>query len=189
MSKCILGIEQSCDECRICQQGRENLMYYDESTKAIQTHIEESQQRIRVIEDFMKTNPTADEKEHKENIFVLSETNKALGFVAALKPHILNKAVDTYGAAAQTDMAIEEMSELTKALLKFRRAENNPEEYDIERKRLDIYEEIADVMIMLAQLIMIYDGGFCEEELCEIIGDKVKRLEERLNKKNEVKDA
>lgn len=182
MSKCILGIEQSCDECRMCHQGKENLMYYDESTKAIQTHIEENQQRIQGIEDFMKTNPAADEKECRENIFVLTETNKALGLIATLKPHILNKAVDTYGAAAQTDMAIEEMSELTKALLKFRRAENNPEEYDIERKRLDIYEEVTDVMIMLAQLIMIYDGGFCEEELCEIIGDKVKRLDERLNK-------
>lgn len=157
-------------------------MYYDEFAKAIQKHMEENQERIRVIEDFMRTKHDADEEECKENIFVLTETNKVLGFIAALKPDILNKAVDTYGAAAQTDMAIEEMSELTKALLKFRRAENNPEEYDLEKRRQDIYEEIADVIIMLAQLIMIYDGGCCEEELCEIIGDKVKRLEERLNK-------
>lgn len=152
--------------------------------------MEENTKRIGVIEDFMRTNPAAAEEECKGNIFALAEVNKVLAFVIALKPPLLNKAVDTYGAAAQTDMAIEEMSELTKALLKFRRAENNPEEYDIERKRLDIYEEIADVMIMLAQLIMIYDGGFCEEELCEIIGDKVKRLAQRLeNTKNEVKDA
>lgn len=164
-------------------------MYYDNFTQAfteaIKSHTEENEQRIRVIEDFVRTNPDADEKECKENIFVLTEVNKVLAFVAALKPHILNKAVDTYGAAAQTDMAIEEMSELIKALLKFRRAENNPEDYDIERKRLDIYEEIADVMIMLTQLIMIYAGKFLQTELCDIIVDKVKRLEERLNKKNE----
>ncbi len=162
-------------------RGKEHTMNYD-FTNAIKTHMEENTQRIGVIKDFLRTNPDADKYDCKENIFTLTETNKALGFILALKPDTLNKAVDTYGAAAQADMAIEEMSELTKALLKFRRAENNPEEYDIETKRTDIYEEIADVMIMLVQLIMIYDGGFCEKELCEIVGDKVRRLEARLNK-------
>ena len=67
---------------------------------------------------------------------------------------------------------------------------DDPEEYNLEKRRQDIYEEISDVIIMLAQLIMIYDGGFCEEELCEIIGDKVKRLAQRLeNTKNEVRNA
>lgn len=161
-------------------RGKEHTMNYD-FTNAIKTHMEENTQRIGIIKDFLRTNPDADEKDCKENIFTLTETNKALGFILALRPDILNKAVDTYGAAAQTDMAIEEMSELTKALLKFRRAENNPEGYDIESKRLDIYEEITDVMIMLLQLVMIYVGS-CEVEFCESVGDKVRRLEARLDK-------
>ncbi len=153
-------------------------MYYDKFVKAIQTHTEKNQQSIRDIENFMREYPGVDEEKWKENIFVLTEANKALGFILALRPDILGKAVDTYGVAAQTDMAIEEMSELIKALLKHRRAEKFPEAWDYERTKQNIYEEISDVMIMLIQLIMIYGGT----EIFRIIGDKVKRLEERLNK-------
>ena len=75
-------------------------------------------------------------------------------------------------------MAIEEMSELTKALLKDRRAEKSPETWNYERTRKNIFEEIADVIIMLTQLIMIYGG---REEIQEYINIKVRRLEEQLN--------
>lgn len=37
---------------------------------------------------------------------------------------ILQKAIDTYGVNAQSDMVIEEMSELTKEILKLRRVVN-----------------------------------------------------------------
>lgn len=60
---------------------------------------------------------------------------------------ILGQALATYGIHAQEDMAIEEMSELTKALLKRRRGEDNAD---------DILGEIADVQIMLDQMRMIY---------------------------------
>lgn len=75
-------------------------MYYDKFVKAIQTHTEKNQQRIRDIENFMREYPGVDEEKWKENIFVLTEANKALGFILALRPDILGKAVDTYGAAA-----------------------------------------------------------------------------------------
>lgn len=80
----------------------------------------------------------------------------------------LKTAVETYGKEAQTDMMIEEMSELTKALLKHRR---NPT-----AKTLDnIKEEMADVQIMLDQMHMIYgDNG-------EYRAEKLLRLASRLN--------
>lgn len=106
------------------------------------------------------------------------------GLPATMRPEILQQAVDTYGKEAQTDMAIEEMSELSKALLKHRRAEKHPEAWDYERTRQDIYEEMADVIIMLTQLLMIYGG---REEIQNDIDSKVSRLEERLD--NSAKEA
>lgn len=84
----------------------------------------------------------------------------------------LKTAVETYGKEAQTDMMIEEMSELTKALLKHRR---NPT-----AKTLDnIKEEMADVQIMLDQMRLIYG------ESDEYRTEKVLRLAARLG----IKDA
>lgn len=82
------------------------------------------------------------------------------------RPEILKECIDTYGAERQIDQAIEEMSELTKALLKYRRKEiqleggnvNPTLDTDLRKAREDILEETADVAIMLMQIIMIYDG-------------------------------
>ena len=72
---------------------------------------------------------------------------------------VLEQAVHTWGKEAQVDMVIEEMSELTKALLKHRRATNFGTQpcnsyLDINTTKQDIYEEIADVIIMLSQLMI-----------------------------------
>lgn len=64
-------------------------------------------------------------------------------------------------------MAIEEMSELTKALLKYRR-DPGP------ARKNDILEEMADVSIMLNQLALIF-GDYNEQEIY-----KLERLERRL---------
>lgn len=56
-------------------------------------------------------------------------------------------AIRTYGENSQVDKAIEEMSELTKALLKYRVGFATLDE---------IREEAADVQIMLEQLRMLY---------------------------------
>lgn len=100
------------------------------------------------------------------------------GLPTTMRPEVLQQAVDTYGKEAQVDMAIEEMSELTKALLKHRRAERSPEAWDYEKTRQNILEEIADVIIMLTQLVIIYGG---RDIIQQDINDKVERLEKRLN--------
>ena len=100
-----------------------------------------------------------------------------------MRPEVLRQSVDTYGNETQTDIAIEEMSELSKALLKYRRLEKHLEDFDCEQMKLDIYGEIADVIIMLTQLLMIYGG---REEIKRYIDRKVSYLEARLRNKANV---
>lgn len=93
-----------------------------------------------------------------------------------IKPEeVLYSAICTYGTQAQTDMAIEEMSELTKAILKYRRTYGEAEEKNIR-------EEIADVFIMLTQLIIIFDR---DGEVQREINYKLNRLAQRLEKQRE----
>ena len=88
------------------------------------------------------------------------------------KTELLKKAINTYGVQAQKDMMIEEMSELTKAILKERRVDN----FTIaELAKDNIREEIVDVQIMLNQMKIIY-GYKLEWE-----NRKLQRLSERLN--------
>lgn len=92
-------------------------------------------------------------------------------------PEVLKKAIDKWGCSTQSDMAIEEMSELTKAILKFRRACLQPDSEKIREAETGIVEEAADVAIMLAQVIMMYDH---EKAIQSIIDYKVNRLQKRL---------
>lgn len=92
------------------------------------------------------------------------------------KDQIYRQCLDRYGEAAQMDMAIEEMSELTKALLKWRRAAR-----DIQAKgilRTNVIEEIADVKIMMRQMELLFD---CEEEVTGWVDCKVERQVGRLS--------
>lgn len=87
---------------------------------------------------------------------------------------VLKRAVSDWGNTQQIDMAIEEMSELTKALLKHRRAEKSPEVLDYEKTFQNIAEEMADVYIMLSQLSIIFKNS----ELVQVhINQKCDRLE------------
>ena len=93
------------------------------------------------------------------------------------KKKIMRKALEIYGSSAQIDMVIEEMSELTKALLKYRRAIKSPAAYDYEKIKSNIAEEIADVEIMLAQCKMIFE---CSAEVENFKSIKLLRLQNRL---------
>ncbi len=81
---------------------------------------------------------------------------------------VLEKAVETWGETAQTDVMIEEMAELTKEILNHRRGRES-----------NISEEMADVYIMLKQLEIIFEN---EGKVKTFIEAKINRLEERLNK-------
>lgn len=81
---------------------------------------------------------------------------------------LYEQAVAQFGEEHQILIAIEEMSELTKALVKYLRYGGNP---DI---LASIQEERADVEVMLNQLHVIF--GDCSKEECQ----KLEHLRELL---------
>lgn len=85
----------------------------------------------------------------------------------------LNQIIKTYGANAQIDMMIEEMSELTKALLKLRRDKG---EHTI-LLRNNVIDELADVEIMCRQMEMLFKA---EGAVVERILYKINRQKERM---------
>lgn len=88
---------------------------------------------------------------------------------------ILLDALEHYGERAQVDMILEEMAELSKALLKLRRAQKFREP----GQRLlmeDVAEEIADVQIVLDQMKLLFPGWETWMQ------KKLQRLEERIEK-------
>lgn len=86
-----------------------------------------------------------------------------------------------YSGSSRADLAIEEMAELQKALLKYRRADRN-ELMTLRMK--DVIEEIADVKITLDQLIELYG---CSDDVEEMIGYKIDRQLKRIERKEKKK--
>ena len=80
----------------------------------------------------------------------------------------LIQAICHFGQQMQMLVAIEEMSELTKEIVKHRRGEDN---------RRQVAEEIADVGIMLEQLELMFN---CRELTQDIREEKLARLKKRL---------
>lgn len=84
---------------------------------------------------------------------------------------ILLSALTKWGAGMQTVMVFEEMAELQKELCKSLRGQDN---------RGYIAEEIADVRIMLDQMVILHD---CAEDVNVWRKVKLGRLEKRLSDK------
>lgn len=95
------------------------------------------------------------------------------------KTILYQKAIKEYGTMSQIDMCIEEMSELTKALLKHRRAMGDVVKE--KKAKENIKEEMADVSIMLEQMEILF--GDCTEEKEK----KLVRLDKRLSVKEKQK--
>ena len=67
---------------------------------------------------------------------------------------IMRQAIETYGVQSQCDVAIEEMAELTKAIVKIRRV---ADDYGKTQAALEnLLEEIADVDIMIEQMKIMW---------------------------------
>ena len=86
---------------------------------------------------------------------------------------VLKEAIETHGHAAQQDMCIEEMAELTQAILHFRR-KMTPE------ARQNVEQEIADVEIMIMQMRMMFNSN----NIDRIKTEKIERLRLRLEEYN-----
>ena len=83
----------------------------------------------------------------------------------------LFQAIQRFEFDKQALVAVEELSELQKEILKsVNRRQNN---------RDHLKEELVDVLIMLRQLILIYD--FTDKELNAVANEKIERLKGYLN--------
>lgn len=87
---------------------------------------------------------------------------------------VVAEMLDKYGEDKQVDICIEEMSELTKELLKNRRGSLNQKQ---------ILEEMSDVTISLLYLMSIYN--IRTKDIFEIMYKKALRTEERYLKDDE----
>lgn len=92
---------------------------------------------------------------------------------------ILHAAVDTFGRHSQMMMMVEEMSELTKAIIKYHRVTNMR---DRPSSVQNILEEIADVQIVLDQMKIMFDRQSIEH----VEQEKLKRLEKRIKEHNKI---
>lgn len=81
---------------------------------------------------------------------------------------VYEAALNKWGKEAQTQMAIEEMAELTKEICKLHRGKQ-----DLEA----LADEIADVTIMLEQLRLMYG---INDLVCKHMDDKILRLQNRV---------
>lgn len=106
--------------------------------------------------------------------------------VGMFRDAVYKKCLDVYGADPQIDTCLEEMSELAKALLKYRRKKAladrkdvNPvsDGVDLEKAREDIIDELADVKVMVRQMEMLFDA---EKEVDDRTGGKIIRQLGRL---------
>lgn len=92
---------------------------------------------------------------------------------------ILDKAVEKYGER-QLDQAQEELAELIVAISKYKRAVAKGNGSSEIKAIADVVEEIADVNIMIKQVMMLLD--ISETEVSNIETSKLKRLEKRMKK-------
>ena len=85
---------------------------------------------------------------------------------------VYTNALIAYGEEAQCIVAIEELSECAKEICKVLRGKGDPQH---------LAEEIADATIMLEQIRYF----FCiNEDVCEWMDSKIKRLDAKLKKEN-----
>ena len=89
---------------------------------------------------------------------------------------ILDRAVEKYGER-QLDQAQEELAELIVAISKYKRAV--AKDKNIVKAVIDVIEEIADVNIMIKQVMMLLDIEEFEVQNIEIA--KLNRLEKRMD--------
>lgn len=126
-------------------------------------HLEElvSRQAKRIAELMIELD------DNKRRLFSPVKSN-----LVKYRNNVCSAAVREFGHTIQAFVATEEMGELIQALSKDLRGQGNTQ---------NISEEIADVSIMLSQLILIY--GIDAQQHHEMMYKKLEKLEKRIAQK------
>lgn len=96
---------------------------------------------------------------------------------------ILQKAIDTYGTHNQMLKCIEECGELSRAVSRILIELSSGDGFTTKESEENLYEELADVIIMLRQLVMMFK---CEGSVQVQIMNKINRLKERLENERDI---
>lgn len=141
-------------------------------------------EKLRAYADTYKTPPFG--REVEGTVEILEEAAERLDN-ANKRDTVLKRCICEYGAPAQVDMCIEEMSELTKALLKYRRksalakgenVNSTSEIINLNKAREDIIDELADVKIMCRQMELLFQVEDVVERRMDFkINRQISRLE------------
>jgi NTP pyrophosphatase (non-canonical NTP hydrolase) len=97
------------------------------------------------------------------------------------KKELYQKALKKYGVCSQVQMLAEESTELALAVLKFMRKKN-------QKTMNNIFEEIADVEIMIEQICQILPSYY-EVLVPQYKKMKLERLERILNEENQKEES
>lgn len=116
------------------------------------------------------------DKLYRDHLKEIEDLKRAAG-VNSERDKVFKQCLHTYGADPQIDMTLEEMAELSKALLKNRRSGGSDP-----KCRDNIVDELADVRIMVRQMEILFQ---CEDEVESRIDYKVQRQARRLKERNE----
>lgn len=101
------------------------------------------------------------------------------GFMVEIDARVNQGTMDRYGIKMQSLVAMEELSELQKAVSKLVRCtEERTKPFDFKGLRNNLIEEMADVLICMDQLIEYYQIE--RSEIQEFIQAKQKRQAKRL---------
>ena len=118
--------------------------------------------------------------DEKQADYLISEGVVIDSKIPNVDTEVLDRAIHKFGTLTQIDKAIEEMSELTKALIKERHARMTEEHMQAISQ---VEEELADVIITLNQLIMIFGelyNAVPRKRLQGMVDYKIAKLKERL---------
>ena len=94
-----------------------------------------------------------------------------------MRKEVLRQAINTYGTHNQMLKCIEECGELSRAISRILIELSSGDGFTTEASEENLYEEIADVTIMLKQLVMMFQ---CEGKVQVQVMLKTNRLKERL---------
>jgi NTP pyrophosphatase (non-canonical NTP hydrolase) len=94
-----------------------------------------------------------------------------------MNKEILGKAIKHYGTHNQMLKCIEECGELTRAISRILIELSSGDGLTTEESLANLQEELADVSIMIEQMLMMFK---CEKDVNQYIAFKLDRLNERL---------
>jgi NTP pyrophosphatase (non-canonical NTP hydrolase) len=96
----------------------------------------------------------------------------------SMNKEILKKAIKHYGTHNQMLKCIEECGELSRAVSRILIELSSDDGFTTKESEENLHEELADVLIMIDQVMMMFD---CRDKVFEQGVRKLNRLKERLN--------